>query len=200
MPRSNSIGGRQIHAAEQGGPYPMKSYRSVLYAALIAIITGVPAPALTRAADQGSAVKAAGSYFVDFRARRGPSLGHIYIVYGRLSADGKIAEAEMVGFFPESQKPGAGVIVPTRSVVGTTKFDRIEPAVDSYRRHLTLGEFKKLKSMVSQVTRIEPSYHLAFFNCNDFVGEAAEAIGLRRPPSLMLPSSYVAWLRVLNGE
>ena len=86
----------------------MKSYRSVLCAALIAIIIGVPAPALTRAADQRSAMRAAGCYFVDFRARRGPSLGHIYIVYGRLSADGNIAEAEMVGFFPRKSETGGG--------------------------------------------------------------------------------------------
>jgi hypothetical protein len=42
------------------------------------------------------------------------------------------------------------------------------------------------------------AYHLIFFNCNDFVGEAAELVGLHRPPSVTLPAAYVAWLRALN--
>ena len=63
---------------------------------------------------------------------------------------------------------------------------------------LTSTEFKQLSTMVRQLKAIDPAYHLIFFNCNDFVGEAAESIGLRRPPSVMLPATYVGLLRALN--
>ena len=70
--------------------------------------------------------------------------------------------------------------------------------MDIYRRRLTSAEFRQLSTMVRQLKAIDPAYHLIFFNCNDFVGEAAKLIGLRRPPSVMLPATYVGLLRALN--
>src|SRR2546423_1313652 len=68
-----------------------------------------------------------------------------------------------------------------------------------YRRYLTSSQLRQLKVGVNRVRAVQHSWHFIFFNCNDFVGEMAEVLHLRRPPSLMLPTSYVAVLRALNG-
>jgi len=144
-------------------------------------------------------VSAGESYFVDFHARRGQSLvGHAFIVYGRLNAGGKILQAQVAGHFPSGRYPWKGIFVPVRGSGGHSKYDFVEPSLDIYRRRLTPAEFRQLSTMVRQLKAIDPAYHLIFFNCNDFVGEAAESIGLRRPPSVMLPATYVGWLRALN--
>jgi hypothetical protein len=144
-------------------------------------------------------VSAGESYFVDFHARRGQSLvGHAFIVYGRLNAGGKILQAQVAGHFPSGRYPWKGIFVPVRGSVGHSKYDFVEPSLDIYRRRLTSAEFRQLSTMVRQLKAIDPAYHLIFFNCNDFVGEAAESIGLRRPPSVMLPATSVGLLRALN--
>jgi hypothetical protein len=39
-----------------------------------------------------------------------------------------------------------------------------------------------------------------FFNCNDLAVEVAREIGLRSPPSWMVPHAYVTVLRELNDR
>jgi hypothetical protein len=39
-----------------------------------------------------------------------------------------------------------------------------------------------------------------FFNCNDLAVEVARWIGLRSPPSWMVPHAYVTVLRELNDR
>src|SRR5437762_2827182 len=185
----------------------MRYHRAIRFAVLCSMILIAIAWNTTDADAQRGPVPSPGDgryvgerYFVDFHARVGPSLvGHLYIVYGRLNAEGKIVQAQIAGHFP-SEPNSLALLVPVRGSVGQTKYDFVEPSVDVYRRRLTSTEFKQLSTMVRQLKGIEPPYHLLFFNCNDFAGEAAESIGLRRPPGLMLPSTYVAWLRALNGD
>jgi hypothetical protein len=45
----------------------------------------------------------------------------------------------------------------------------------------------------------EHRWHAMFFNCNDFSIAVADAVGLRRPPSLMPPQAWIAGLRAMNG-
>jgi len=174
----------------------------MLRSMVLVVIPSTAADAAARHAPvplAGDNVSAGESYFVDFHARRGQSLvGHSFIVYGRLNAGGKILQAQTAGHFPSGTHPRKETIGPVRGSVGQDKHDFVEPSVDIYRRRLTSAEFKQLSTMVRRLKAIEPAYHLIFFNCNDFVGEVAESIGLRRPPSVMLPAIYVGWLRALN--
>jgi len=48
--------------------------------------------------------------------------------------------------------------------------------------------------------KTEHSWHLMFFNCNDLAVEVARWIGLRSPPSWMVPHAYVTVLRELNDR
>jgi hypothetical protein len=139
------------------------------------------------------------SHFVEFRVRPGSSIfGHVYVAYGRLNAKGNIAQINVVGFSDGDDArwhfySKKGSVDPLTS--DTTYFPIVR-----YRRHLTSVQFQQLEAKILQVRRAQPPYHMLFFNCTDFAGELAETIGLRRPPSLLFPSAYVAWLRVLNNR
>lgn len=140
-------------------------------------------------------------YFVDFHARSRPSItGHNFIVYGRLNAHGRIADAQVVGFTPDTDKYWTAYIFPVPGLLGRERADSTEPSTVVYRRHLTVAEFDRLNAKIRQVRAAHPSWHLIFLNCNDFVGEIAKSIGLLRPPSLLPPSIYVTLLRALNRD
>ena len=139
------------------------------------------------------------SAFVDFHARPGPDLvGHSFIVYGRLDARGRVIEADVAGLYTRERLYGVGLFIPLRGFVGAEKEDWTVKSTVVYRRYLTFRQLSDLKAAVWRVRASQPAWHLLFLNCNDFVGEIANAIGLRRPPSLMLPVIYVSMLRAMN--
>jgi hypothetical protein len=140
-------------------------------------------------------------YFVDFHARDRPTpTGHNFIVYGRLNSHGKIIQAQVVGFAPDTDRYTLASFIPAPGLLGRERADFTEPSTVIYRRHLTTVEFHQLNDKVRQIRAARPTWHLIFSNCNNFVGEIAKAIGLFRPPSLLSPSIYVSLLRDLNGS
>jgi hypothetical protein len=143
----------------------------------------------------------AGRTFVDFHARSGPSpLGHSFIVYGRVDDTNRTVSAKIAGFRPKSDTMALeGVVFPVPARVGRATDDLKVVSEIVYRRFLTSAEYRQLAAAVSRMKATQASWHLIFFNCNDFVGEMAEVLGLRRPPnSVVLPVSYVATLQALN--
>jgi hypothetical protein len=176
---------------------------ALLSVVIVAVLAWHPARAAERPTQEyfvGESQREGVRYFVDFHARSRPSLtGHNFIVYGRLNAHRRIVEAQVVGFTPDSDRYWAAYFIPVPGLLGRERADFTEPSTVIYRRHLTAAEFYQLNAKVRQVRETEPSWHLIFSNCNDFVGEIAKSIGLLRPPSLMMPSIYVSLLRALNG-
>src|SRR5690348_738136 len=59
---------------------------------------------------------APGSYFIDFRARPSSYVGHTFIVYGRLDADGRVMELHYAGLIPE-HNVWEGLFVPIEATV-----------------------------------------------------------------------------------
>lgn len=92
-----------------------------------------------------------------------------------------------------------GLFIPVPGLVGQERADITEPSTDIYRRHLTAAGFHQLNTKTRQLRATLPFWHLIFSNCNDFVGEIANSIGLRRPPNLLVPTVYVSMLRAVNG-
>jgi hypothetical protein len=138
--------------------------------------------------------------FVDFHARPGPDLvGHSFIVYGRLDARGRVIEADAAGLYTRERFYWVGLFIPLRGFVGAERQDLTVQSAVVYRRYLTLRQFSDLKAAVERVRASQPAWHLLFLNCNDFVGEIANSVGMRRPPSLILPVVYVSMLRAMNG-
>lgn len=169
-----------------------------------AILISVILSSTARAIDAGSYVPNGefnrATAFVDFHARPGPDLvGHSFIVYGRLDAYGRAVEADVAGLYTKEQFYPIGLFIPLRGFVGAEKEDWTVKSAVVYRRYLTLRQLSELKAAIWRVRASKPAWHLLFLNCNDFVGEMANAIGLRRPPSLILPVIYVSMLRAMNG-
>lgn len=136
-------------------------------------------------------------YFIDFRARQSTYIGHTYIVYFRVGADGRVAEEHHEGLIPE-EDVWNGLFSPIRATIRKYKDDTRLPVTDIYRRELTAAEFVRVGRAVRMLRATQRRWHLIFYNCNDFAIEIAEALGLRRPPSLMPPNVWVSTMRALN--
>ena len=136
-------------------------------------------------------------YFIDFRARQSTYIGHAFIVYFRVGADGRIIEEHHDGLVPE-EDVWNGLFSPIRATIRKYKDDTRLPVTDTYRRELTAAEFARVGRAVRVLKATQRQWHLIFYNCNDFAIEIAEALGLRRPPSLMPPGAWVRTMRALS--
>jgi hypothetical protein len=140
---------------------------------------------------------APGSYFIDFRARPSGYIGHTYIVYGRLDADGGVAELHYAGLIPEHDA-WEGLFVPIEATVRRYKDDLKYLPTAIYRRRLNPAEYQRVASRVRYMQATEHRWHAIFQNCNSFAIDIADVLGLGRPPSLLPPSVWVGMLRAFN--
>lgn len=141
-------------------------------------------------------------YFVDFRARAGSITGHTFIVFGRLSRDGRLVSIRNADVYPVDPQAGSvvGTFAPVRGTVRVRDGDSKRVASINYRRYLTAVEFARLQAAIRHEQRVDRQWSLLLFNCNDFAINIARALGLRPPPSLLLPATFVATMRLLNGR
>jgi hypothetical protein len=140
---------------------------------------------------------APGSYFIDFRARPSSYIGHTFIVYGRVDADGRVAELHYAGLIPEGDV-WEGLFVPIEASVRQYKDDTKYLPSAIYRRRLSPAEYQRVAQTVRRLRANEHHWHAIFQNCNSFAIDIAAVLGLGRPPSLLPPSVWVGMLRALN--
>jgi len=152
---------------------------------------------ITGAASPAKAPAASVRYFIEFRARPSTYIGHTFIHYGSTDIDGRILESDRVGFIPE-EDARKGLIFPVRGTVREYRDDTRLRSRVIYRRQLSASEFARVVVAVRQMQVIQHLWHGVFFNCNDFAIEIAEALHMRRPPSLLPPDIWVDALRLLN--
>ena len=184
-----------------------------------AIRTAAAAPAATAAAHTpteagvavtGSApasVPAAGgvagkTYYIEFRSRSAQSYGHTFAMYGRLNG-GRIASKTVVGLHPftESAVPwmiGHLVLVPSET--GPSDGDTEDQYVTARARVvMNEAEYRKVLGYINQLKAKSPVWHAVLYNCNAFVGDIAQFMGLETPTSTMLmPEEYIGGIRDLN--
>lgn len=172
----------------------------LLTVAVGTMLTGlVAAPAIAQQSSDQIVVgeRWGAGYFVEFRSRPSSYIGHTYIVYGQVGADGRVVEANYAGLIPELDG-WKGLIVPIPANVRQYKDDtRLKPTA-VYHRTLTATEYRRLVRTVNYLQSIEHKWHGIFQNCNDFGIQIADALGMARPPSLMPPAVWVGTLRLLN--
>lgn len=140
---------------------------------------------------------APGSYFIDFRARPSSYIGHTFIVYGRVDADGRVAELHYAGLIPEGEA-WEGLFVPIEASVRQYKDDTKYLPTAIYRIQLSPAEYQRVARRVRLLQANEHLWHVIFQNCNSFAIDIAGVLGLGRPPSLLPPSVWVGMLRALN--
>jgi hypothetical protein len=141
-------------------------------------------------------------YFVEFRARSAHSYGHTFLVHGRVGQ--RITKRDVIGLHPasESSVPWMiGHIIPVVSETGASDGDYEDKYIIArYRVLLTEAEYKKTLGMMRGMQRNHPVWHAVLYNCNRFVGDIAQNMGLRAPGnSLLMPKEYINTLKAVNG-
>ena len=157
----------------------------------------------TTSAPNGAAKPATSSatpYFIEFRSRYALSYGHTYAVHGRVGQ--KITKKDVIGLHPatESSVPWMiGHLIPVVSETGASDGDAEEQYVSArYRVLLTSAEYAKLRQFMNQLASKSTLWHAAIYNCNAFVGDIANYVGLEAPSKFLYPKEYITELRVMN--
>jgi hypothetical protein len=149
--------------------------------------------------------RASGRYFVEFRARYAMSYGHTYLVHGRLDPNGRIVESRVAGLGPATESPVPwliGHIIPVPSETGPGDGDGDETYVSArYRVLLSEAEYARVSAFIRNLQANSPTWHAVAYNCNAFVGDVAQSMGLKVPSStLLLPADYINTMRQLNAR
>jgi hypothetical protein len=167
-------------------------------------VSGTAETQALAAVDVGPDQSAASSkpYFVEFRARSAHSYGHTFLVHGRVGQ--RITKKDVIGLHPatESSVPWMiGHIIPVVSETGASDGDYEDKYIIArYRVLLTEAEYKKTLAMMRGMQRNHPVWHAVLYNCNRFVGDIAQNMGLRAPGnSLLMPKEYINTLKAVNG-
>ena len=147
------------------------------------------------------AAKIARPYFIEFRARSALSYGHTFAVVGRVGS--KITAANVVGLHPftESSVPWVlGHLVPVPSENGFSDGDIEDEYITArYRVFLTTPEYQKLTVFLAKLKAKSPVWHAALYNCNAYVADIAESLGLNPPfNKWQLPKDFITDLKERN--
>lgn len=146
------------------------------------------------------AVPATVAYYVEFRAADIGVYGHSYIAYGRLGANGRPVSAQYSDFHPEGGNLGlvAGHVLPVAGDMTPEKATMTLPLTTVFRRKLTATEYNKLIAAIKVAHANTHVWNALAYNCNSFVADVAQAIGLKTPPTILFASAFIPALRDLN--
>lgn len=168
-------------------------------------VAGAGSPKASRKAGPS---KDAGRYFVEFRSRYALSYGHTFLVHGRLNQKGEIGELSaknVSGFHPAgagSELWTVGHLVPVPAETGPSDGDLEEEYVSArYRVYLTEAEYARFAAHLAEKKASPAMWHAALYNCNMWVGQIAQYMGLQAPASHWLyPAEYINTMKRLNSE
>lgn len=142
-------------------------------------------------------------YVVDFRSRYALSYGHTFVMFGRTDAQGRFLDREVAGLHPATDSPVPwmiGHVVPVPSETGPSDGDLEDEYLSaSFRVELSEAQYKDVVAFIRQLQERSPLWHATFYNCNAFVADIAQYMGLKTPHSTLLyPDKYINALRERN--
>jgi len=143
-------------------------------------------------------------YFIEIRMRKTPLLpvGHTYVAYGRLSADGEILDEHLIMLAPVGGYAGAALAsgIPMPGILTPHRDDcRIRPET-AYRVSLNAQRYEKLLMEVRAAKQEKPSYLLFAYNCNHFMSRIAKSVGLKPPKNIYVPALEYIYAMIENNE
>ena len=142
-------------------------------------------------------------YFVEFRSRTAASYGHTFVFYGRLGGGNKFASFKVAGLHPKGDDPAVymrGHMVPVPSETGVSYGDLDEQYLTArYCVVLNEAEYNKVAAFIKKLQANSPTWHAPTTNCNSFAGDIAKSMGLKAPPSMLLPETFIKTLRSMNS-
>jgi hypothetical protein len=135
-------------------------------------------------------------YFVEFRVATIGAYGHSYAVYGS-GSHVKYADLHPMGNYAIM---ALGHLLP---VPANTEWDPEVlklPVASRYRVSLTAAQYARLVAAVAKAkANKSPTWNAVTNNCNHFIGELAEAIGLKVPGSFQVSYAFVPAMKELNA-
>lgn len=142
-----------------------------------------------------------GQYYIEFRSRYAWDYGHTYIIHGRVGEP--ITHASVAGLSPVGDDATAWVIghyVPVPAETGWTDGDTEDKYVSArYRVYMSKAEYDRVMVYVRHLQATKHVWSAELYNCNAFVADIAEYMGLRVPKStLIYPRVFVNNLRQIN--
>jgi hypothetical protein len=151
--------------------------------------------------EQRSVATSVDRYYIDFRVAQIGVYGHSYVAYGRLNVRGTPADAHYADLHPMGNYlvMAVGHVLP---VPANTVWDPDVlklPVASSYMRPLNAAQYAKLQLALREAqAHRQPYWNAITNNCNHFVGELAQAVGLRVPPDFQVSYLFVPSLRRMN--
>ena len=144
------------------------------------------------------AEKPAARHYIEFRVATIGTYGHSYVVYGVEGGKQNYADLHPMGGYAVM---ALGHVLP---VPANTQWDPDVlklPIASRYRRPLGADQYRKLLAAVQAAKANKSPYWNAITNnCNHFIGQLAQAIGLRVPGQFQVSYSFVPALKELNGD
>jgi hypothetical protein len=143
------------------------------------------------------AEKPAGRYYVEFRVGQIGTYGHSYAVYGIEGGKPNYADLHPMGGYAGM---AVGHVLP---VPANTQWDPgvlALPVVGRYRRSLGADQYRKLLAAVQAGKANGRYWNAVTYNCNHYIGQLAQAVGLRVPMQFQVSYSFVPALKDLNGD
>lgn len=143
------------------------------------------------------------AYFVEFRSRYALSYGHTFLVHGRLGPGGRIVTSEVAGLHPAGDDPTPwmiGHVLPVPSETGASDGDTEDQYISArYRINLTAEQYQKVSAFIRKLQSSSPMWHAVLYNCNAFVGDVAQFMGLKTPGTMAMPAEYINGIKSMNG-
>jgi hypothetical protein len=160
-------------------------------------------PAATAPAKPAKPVRPApapGGYYIEFRAARIGIYGHSYVAYGRLDRQGNAETTTYADLHPVGNYAvmAVGHFVP---VPANTEWDPevLElPIAHKYRVKLNDSQYNNLLAAVKRANANTAYWNAVTNNCNHYVGQLAEAVGLRVPMAFHLSMGFIPDLQEMN--
>jgi hypothetical protein len=173
----------------------------------LAILAGAGiSAALAQDSDAGAAKPTAasgggGGYFIEFRSRYAWDYGHTFLVHGRVGEP--LTKASVAGLSPAGDDSTAWVIghyVPVPADTGWTDGDLEDKYISArYRVYVNKAQYDRILAFVRQLQAKHKVWSAELYNCNAFVADVAQFMGLRVPKStLIYPRVFVNNMRQIN--
>ena len=144
------------------------------------------------------------SFYIDIRAREeAGGFGHSNLALGTVNQSGHEQQTVLVGFVPRSADDDrwSRFAIPVTGSVGVTRSDFVQQPAARFRVTISKTNYFRAVNKIYSLRSTWKTYDLLVHNCNGFVGQIANSVGLRTPMmTAQLPIRYVAELRGLNSR
>ena len=139
-----------------------------------------------------------GGYYVEFRAADIGTYGHSYAVFGRTGGRPSYADLHPMGGYAVM---ALGHVLP---VPANTQWDadvlKLRIAI-KFRRNLSAAQYQNLLAAVRRArANRSPYWNAAANNCNHFIAELAQSVGMRVPMQFQVSYAFVESLRDINDS